>query len=352
VLAVDGGHLVSSLQDAGILSHHVPSSAVAIPRLPPAAGVACLAFLLGAVFFLSLPGNTLWQRVLSDAGHGPVFAGIAIALLLMVPSPSGAVVRPASAYWRAFVLATSIGVVTELIQFSMSDRSVSFMDALHDAAGAALGLALVWFVERGLARGQGDASDKSYTGTVVAIALLTFTILAWLPLQCARACAARNAAFPLLVPTHPLADTRFALPHQAEVSHAPLPEAYRVKGDKDSVRLEFTPGTAPGLQLVETYPDWRSYDILAIDVTNPGPEPVLFVVSVLDAQHDWSSEDRFNQPVEIPAATRTTIRIALEAVATAPASRRMDLSAVRDLMLYAPQPLPVGEFYITRIWLE
>ncbi len=311
-----------------------------------------MALLLGAVFSLSLPGDTLWQRVLNDAGHGPVFAGIAIALLLMVPPPSGAVVRPVSGYRRAFVLATSIGVGTELIQFSMSDRSVSFTDALHDAAGAALGLALVWFVERRLARGQGGASGKSYTRTVVAIALLSFTILAWQPLQCARAYAARNAAFPVLLPTHALADKRFALPHQAAVSRTPLPGAYRAKGDKDSVRLEFPPGTAPGLQLVETYPDWRRHDTLAIDVTNPGPQPVLFVVRVLDAQHDWSSEDRFNQPVEIPAATRTTIRISLEAVAASPANRRMDLGAVRDLMLYAPQPLPFGEFYITRIWLE
>ena len=260
--------------------------------------------------------------------------------------------RPASAYWRAFALATSIGVVTELIQFSMSGRSVSLMDALHDAAGAALGLTVVWFVERRLAHRQGGASGKAYTSTVAAILLLALTILAWQPLQCARAYAARNAAFPLLLPTHPLADKRFAVPHQAEVSHAPLPEAYREKGDKDSIRLDFTPGTAPGLQLVETYPDWRSYEMLAIDVTNPGPEPVTFVVRVLDAQHDCRTEDRFNQPVEIPAATRTTIRISLEAVATAPANRRMDLSAVRDLMLFAPQPLPVGEFYITRIWLE
>ena len=311
-----------------------------------------MALLVGAVFSLSLPGDTLWQRVLNDAGHGPVFAGIAISLLLMVPPPSGAVVRPVSGYWRAFAWATSIGVVTELIQFAMSDRSVSFLDALHDAAGAALGLALVWFVERRLARPPGGASGESCTGTVVAIALLSFTILAWQPLQCARAYAARNAAFPVLLPTHPRADQRFALPHRAEVSRTPLPEAYRVQGDKDSVRLEFIPGTAPGLQLVETFPDWRSHDTLALDVTNPGPEPVLFVVRVSDAQHDWSSADRFNQPVEIPAATRATIRISLEAVATSPANRRMDLSAVRDLMLYAPQPLPIGEFYITRIWLE
>lgn len=334
------------------MSNHESQSAVGLSRLPPAAGAALVALLLGAVFFLSLPGTTLWQRVVQDAGHGPVFAGIAIALLLMRAPPAGAVVRPASAYRRSFLLATSIGIVTELIQFSMSGRNVSFMDALHDAAGAALGLAVVWFVERRLAGGRGDASDKSYTGTVLAIALLAFTILAWRPLQCARAYAARNAAFPLLVPTHPLADERFVLPHQAGVSLTPLPEAYREKGDQDSVRLDFKPGTAPGLQLVETYPDWRNRDVLAIDVTNPGPEPVTFVVRVHDARHDMSHEDRFNQPVEIPAATRTTIRISLEAVATAPANRRMDLGAVRDLMLFAPQPLPVGEFYITRIWLE
>jgi hypothetical protein len=321
-------------------------------RLPAAAGVALVAVLLGAVFFLSLPGTTLWQRVVQDAGHGPVFAGIAIALLLMRAPPAGAVVRPVSAYGRAFAWAAAIGVVTELVQFSMPGRSVSLMDALHDVAGAALGLAVVWFIERRLAGGRVDAEDKSCTRAVVAIALLAFTILAWQPLQCARAYAARNAAFPTLVPTHPLADARFAVPHQAGVVLAPLPEAYREKGDQDSVRLDFKSGTAPGFQLVETYPDWRSYDMLAIDVTNPGPEPVTFVVRVHDAQHDMSHQDRFNQPVEIPAATRTTIRISLEAVATAPANRRMDLGAIRDLMLFAPQPLPVGDFYITRIWLE
>lgn len=323
-----------------------------MPRLPPAAGVALVALLLSAVFFLSLPGTTLWQRVVQDAGHGPVFAGIAIALLLMRPPPAGAVVRPVSAYGRAFAWATVIGIVTELIQFSMPGRSVSLMDALHDAAGAALGLAVVWFVERRRAGGHGDACGGSHARIVLAIALLAFTILAWQPLQCARAYAARNAAFPTLVPTGPLADESFVQPHDAGVSYAPLPDQYRQPGDRESVRLEFAPGTAPGLQLIEPYPDWRNHDVLAIDVTNPGPGPVTFVVRVHDAQHDMSHEDRFNQPVEIPAATRTTIRISLQAVATAPAHRRMDLGAVRDLMLFAPQPLPVGEFYVNRIWLE
>jgi hypothetical protein len=327
-------------------------SAPALPRLPPVVVAAVVSLLLAAVFFLSLPGTTLWQRVLQDAGHGPVFAGIAIALLLRLAPPAGAVVRPGSAYWRAFLWATSIGVATELIQYSMPGRSVSWMDALHDAAGAALGLALVWFIERRLAARHGDTSDPSHGSIVAAIGLLAFTLLAWQPLQCARAYAARKAALPALLPLGPVAEARFVQPRQASVSHVLLPERFRQPGDRNSIRLDYPPGSRPGLRLVEPYPDWSNRDVLAIDLTNPGPEPARFMVRVFDAQHDWSGEDRFNQRVEIPAVTRTTIRISLEAIATSPASRRMDLSAVRDLMLVAPRPPSGGAFYVTRIWLE
>jgi hypothetical protein len=54
----------------------------------------------------------------------------------------------------------------------------------------------------------------------------------------------------------------------------------------------------------------------------------------------------------IPGAARTSIRISLEAVATSPAGRRMDLGAIANVMLFALQPLDTGEFYVTRVWLE
>ncbi len=321
--------------------------------MPLSAGVVLVGLLLLAVFALSFPGITLWQRVVQDAGHGAVFAGIAIVLLLLLRPEAGLAVRSATQYRNVFLAASLLGVVTELLQFSMPGRSVSARDAMHDAAGAALGLACLWFVERWLARRRHPSSaGEKHAPIVVAIALLAFTLLAWQPLQCARAYAARAAAFPVLVSAGPLADGRFAEPHAASLSYAQLPEPYRRPGDADSVRLGFKPGGTPGLQVVEPYPDWRDYDVLALDVTNPSSLPAVFIVRVLDAVHDWSSEDRFNQRVVIPAATRVTVRISLEAVAASPANRRMDMGSIANLMLYARRPLDSDSFYVTRIWLE
>ena len=261
--------------------------------------------------------------------------------------------RSASQYRNAFIASIALGIVTELLQYSMPGRSVSAMDAMHDAAGAALGLACVWFIERWLARRRGLATQaSSHTRVVVAIALCAFTLLAWQPLQCARAYAARDSAFPVLIPTDPLADGLFARANDAVLTYVQLPEPYRRPGDADSVRLGFKPGARPGLQVLEPYPDWREHDVLVLDVTNPSPQPAQFMLRILDATHDWSHADRFNQPIVIPGAARTTIRISLEAVATSPARRRMDMGAIANVMLFALQPLDTGEIFITRIALE
>ena len=324
-----------------------------LPRLPLSAGAVLVGLLLSAVFFLSLPGSTLWQRVVQDAAHGPVFAGIAIVLLLMQRPAAGRTSRSAAQYRNVFLAATLLGVLTELLQYSMPGRSVSAMDALHDAAGAALGLACLWFVERWLARRRDRSlAGETHTRVVAAIALLAFTLLAWQPLQCARAYAARDSAFPVLVSAGPLADGLFTSPHAASVAYVQLPERYRRPGDADSVRLGFQPGSTPGLQLLEPYPDWRNHDVLVLDLTNPSPTAAQFMLRVLDATHDWSNADRFNQPILIPGAARTTVRISLEAVATAPARRRMDMGAIANVMLFALQPLDSDGFYVTRVWLE
>ena len=324
-----------------------------LPRLPLSAGVVLVGLLLGAVFFLSLPGDTLWQRVGQDAGHGPVFAGIAVVLLLMRAPADGRASRSASQYRNAFLASIALGIVTELLQYSMPGRSVSAMDVMHDAAGAALGLACVWFIDRWLERRRSLAAQaNSHTLVVVAIALGALTLLAWQPLQCARAYAARDTAFPTLIPTDPHADGLFARPADAVVTYGQLPEPYRRPGEADSLRLKSKPGAGAGLQVLEPYPDWRDHDVLVLDLTNPSPQPAQFMLRILDATHDWTYADRFNQPIVIPGAARTTIRISLEAVARSPARRRMDMGAIANVMLFALHPLDTGEFFVTRIALE
>jgi hypothetical protein len=311
-----------------------------------------LAALLAPVFLLDLPPTTLWRRAVQDAGHGPVFAGVAIVLLLLQRASPGADVRAWPQYRRAFLAGIVLGALTELVQRWLPGRSSSMQDVLHDAAGAALGLCLVWWLERRRSAGVVPAASRPQAAWVLLMALSALALLAWQPLQVARAYAVRHAAFPVLLPLGAPADASFAGANHAVLSHGPLPPRFQRAGDAESIRLTAADGARPGLRLFEPVPDWQGHDVLALDVTNPAPEPLRLSLRVLDARHDWTHADRFNQAFEIPPATRVTLRFSLEAIAAAPRGRRMDLSAIADVMLFARQPVAAGDFYVTRIWLE
>ncbi len=223
---------------------------------------------------------------------------------------------------------------------------------MHDAAGAALGLALAWLIERHLARRRGLAVGAAHAPVAVAVALGAFVLLAWQPLQSARAYAARAAAWPSLLPLRAEAAAAFTRVHSATMSRAPLPAAYARPGEDDSLRISFDAGAHPGLQLLEPPADWSGFEQIVLDVTNPAPRPVSLVLRVLDATHDWTHADRFNQVLPLPARTRTVVRISLEAVAASPRGRRMDMAAIANVMLFTRRQVENGELYVTRVWLE
>ena len=332
------------------MSAQVPAAIV--PPLAPSFGLMLAALLLLAVFALSMPDEFLWQRVIEDAGHGPVFAGFAIVLLWLQRPRATSRIRDLGQFRQVFLFAVGAGITTELLQWFLPARNVSVRDVLHDAAGAALGLALFWLLERWLARREGEPDVAMHGAVVAAIALGSLLVLAWQPLQCARAYVERARAWPTLLPLRDPADTAFSAVKSASLSYRPLPARYQRQGDGVSMRLEFEAGARPGLQLFEPAPDWSDKDSLVIDVTNPSPRPLPLVLRVLDRTHDWSNGDRFNRRVVVPATTRTTVRIPLEAVAAAPRKRRMDMTAIADVMLFARRPLDAGDFYVTRVWLE
>jgi hypothetical protein len=68
------------------------------------------------------------------------------------------------------------------------------------------------------------------------------------------------------------ADLYFAHPRRATLHRVPLPAAWRGADDGKAVRLEFASNTRPALELNEPVPDWRGYDSLLLDVTNPGKQ--------------------------------------------------------------------------------
>jgi hypothetical protein len=255
-----------------------------------------------------------------------------------------------AAYLRAFALAVSLGIATEIAQLWLPNRSVSAVDVLRDAAGAVLGLALVAFAE---GRTAGAAEKPSARPLLLINAcLLSLLLLGWGPVYAAWAYSQRRAAFPTLVPMGLIADTAFAAGRNAAMTRASLPSQWLRPGDAEALRISFDPGSKPALSIFEPAPDWRDHRRLNVDITNPGPEPLVLTLRIHDQTHNWEYADRFNRQLVIDPETRTTVEVALTDVETAPAGRRMDMAAIVSVMLFAWHPVPMHEFYVSRIWLD
>jgi hypothetical protein len=318
-------------------------------------GVMLIALLIAAVFFLSLPGVTAWQRVLQDAGHGPVFAAIALVVLLM--QRTGTAGPSVQMYWRAWLITMGLGAGSELVQHFQPGRSVSLLDVIHDAAGALLGLALFALIDRWRAspdRGRAEPSGTASppTSLLVCLGLGALVLLAWEPLQCAKAYAERSRVFPVLLQGARPSDLYFTQARNGTLARAAVPERWLEPGDSDAVRLEHRSGHKAAIEIAEPAPDWRGHDSLLLDLVNPAARPLQLTLRILDAHHDWSDADRFNMPVVVPPTSRVVVHVALAAVAAAPSRRVMDMGDIRNVMLFARQPLPGTEFYVARVWLR
>lgn len=314
-------------------------------RLTTIRGLALLALLLASLFVFSVPHRTLWQWTLLDAAHGPVFAGIAFVLIAMRPVTSASGRRSFVAYAWVLALCVALALLTEWAQRFLPGRSVSLHDVLNDTAGALFGLALFALLERR------PETARRWAWTTMFGALL---VLAWQPLQVARAYAERGAAFPTLAPLGRAADAAFVAAREATLDRSALPEGFATAaGESPALRLTFASGARPALELTEPAPDWRGWSTLALDVTNPGDETTQWILRILDERHDWTHEDRLNLPVTIPPRTRTTLRVAVAAIERAPTQRPMDLGAITNVMLFATSPSRANtEFYVSRVWLE
>lgn len=311
--------------------------------------------LLSLLLFARVPGQGVWHSALLNAAHGPIFAVVAVLLLASIARR-----RPADHgdYARAFVQAVVLGVMIEILQ-SLAQRPGSVFDVLTDAAGAAAGLAL-WGIfiagRQATLQLKGDSTlprkRQPSAWLPVAIALAGITFISWAPLQAARAYAHRAAVFPSIAEFRGAQDLVFVSTDGGQVAIEPLPRPWGRGPDDLGLRIACDAQHSPAVQVMEPVHDWRGYSVIAVDITNPATIELRLTFRILDANHDWSHDDRLNLPLAIPPVTRTTVRVALSAVEGAPAGRRMDLSRIANVMLFGRPSAQPAEFYVSRIWLE
>jgi hypothetical protein len=309
-----------------------------------------IAILLAAVVFAPVPGDTRWIRTLHNSAHAPIFGCVSLLMLLVSRAhPRLQALGLLGQYMLALAVAFALGVLTELLQIP-AGRDASFADALHDIIGALAFLGIFAVIDTRV-RSVPQNAPIRFAAAVIGVVSLGFAAA---PVtRAAIKYQQRDERFPVLADFSQRYDRYFILQQSAEFSPVQMPAAWARAKDESAMRVRLLDGPYPGMHFIEVPPDWSGYSTLAVDLTNPTPMNLQFVLRVHDAAHNNQPEDRFGKLFELPAGTREVLRIPLHEIEAGPKTRSIDLHRIAGLIIFrASGSPPAGELYLSRVWLE
>lgn len=307
--------------------------------------VPLIVVLLGSVLWFPISGSGRWFAVFLNAGHGVVFAFVAILCyraLRAVPA-----VDARGRFVAAFGIAVVLGALIELLQQPIG-RDADLADVGRDALGAWIGLAL-------LAALNGRSAAWRRVGAGVSIAVPMF-ILAVPIAESATAYLRRSDDFPVLADFSKDESGYFVKAEEVAMRWAALPPPWSRDAGEQALHVRFVGGPYAGVDFFEPVSDWTAYREIVLDLTNPGDASLTLTLRVHDAAHDQSFDDRYNGTLVLPPAKRSVVAISLADIARGPRDRALDLGSVADFMLFvslAETPAALnGELFVSRIWLR
>ncbi len=314
-------------------------------RVAPKGGligtILASAALLALVQFVSLPASPRILSVLNNFAHGPVFGGLALVMLAWLRRSLAP--RVWLAYASALLLSAAAGLAIEILQI-FSSRDASLADALTNAVGAGLFLCIAAFLDRSIWRPETRTRGRRVVLLVAALQLFVLLIPVGHALL---AYSVRMTRFPTIMQFTSTLDMYFIEFRDCETSWS---DSERNR----ALQIRFLGNDWPGISNFEPSPDWRGFNRLRIDVTNPGDSSLVLGLRIHDIGHDLDYDDRFNTEFAIGAGSRQVLDVPLAAIASAPAGRRLDLSRIGGIVLFrlSPQTAQGSEIILTRVWLE
>jgi hypothetical protein len=290
--------------------------------------------------------SLLWSSAF-NAGHAPLYGLVALMILRFLQTDgacgNGPCVR---VYGLALALTIGAGVMTELIQ-SVGFGDASAGDVARDAAGATAFLLIAAAFDPRLVRG-GLQSSRA----IMILGAAVLLTLAFIPLtKMAVAHFRRDAAFPMICGFDAPWEATFVSAQEAEMEARQPPEGWGRNPSDRVARLAFRRGSHPGLTIRKPHPNWTGFQRLVFEVFSELAKPVTLVLRIHDIGHDNDYWDRFNRNLIIePGANR--ISIPLREVETAPRGRKMDLSRICGMVLFADHPQEPFVLYLDAFHLE
>ncbi|BBO84274.1 hypothetical protein DSCO28_48400 [Desulfosarcina ovata subsp. sediminis] len=238
------------------------------------------------------------------------------------------------------LLTTGVGGAVEIAQGAVG-RYPGWADVEHDILGSLLAIFFLFPSRLQLHLGW---------RRMVQVAILGWLLLALAPV--ARALVDEwdmTRAFPVLADF----EAPFELERWSGNAHLSIDHSIAVSG-RASLCIDLNTTRYSGASLNYFPGDWRGWQWIAFSVYNPDPQPIRLVCKINDHQHDISGcryADRFNRTFEMHSGWNR-IRIPLEAVATAPQGRRMDLSRISEFNLFAVELPQSRQIFLDWLALE
>lgn len=297
---------------------------------------------------LPQPADTLLWLTAYDAGHAPLFGFVALVLLSLIR-----IVRPGRTglqpYLFAFLIAMTLGGVTELVQF-FGLRDADPGDLLRNGAGAASFLILSRVLEK---EADGRAVMHSRLFRIGAAVLAAALFLAVFVPVGARIVdyRGRNASFPVLCEFESPWERTFVKPVSSGLQPAVLPPEMGEPPGRRVGRWVLYSRPYPGLALEEPFPDWSGYKEVRFTIWSGQDRPVAMTLMAEDLRHRPGAGDRARIEFRVEPG-RNEIRIPLEQVRLAPPNRSLEMDQVAMMMLYTRRPGEPFTLWIDSIRLE
>lgn len=298
--------------------------------------IPALALAVALVFPFPVHGRH-WGP-LFDLAHAPSFFAVFVCIAeILDPRSVGradtSTVRRSLNLPRLILLAAvlcGIGIVCELAQ-QLVARKPSLGDVAANCTGLLAGF--FWCARRSVARPRDRVLLTAIVPVLISIPCINPALEV---LECRR----QSQEFPLLASFERDRELSAWLPHEADVQ----PTTNWSSDGQRSLQIRARQGTRfPGASFVWPVANWTGYSELAFEIRNLQPHDLTLGIHISDRQHPASGfdpTDRFRRTIEIPSESTLTVRIALPEIASAPATRGMNMSEISMVDVYLPGTAP------------